>query len=171
MSITQEVLKEVLSYDPLSGVFIWVSPPKYHPRLKGEIAGSKIKDSNSDSFYWRIKIDRFPYRRSSLALLYMEGQMPELVDHRDGNTLNDRYENLRAATVTQNNWNHKPHKKDSLLPAGVRKINSGNYQARIQHQGKLLSLGTFDNPSEASEVYEAFRKNNYGEFYAPLYRG
>lgn len=169
--LTQEYLKSILRYNRSTGSFIWIKPPLQHPRLLGTDAGGYRKDSNSENLYCYIKINRRRYKRASLAILYVTGVMPALVDHKNGITTDDRYRNLRPATQQQNAWNTRDYSRTSPLPMGVRQVQSGRYQARIRHEGKLISLGVFDDPEQASETYQSFKKQHHGEFYAGLHRG
>ena len=160
----QRYLKQRLLYSPKSGVFYWIQPPPGHSDLLGEEAGSAcLSDSKP---YWYIQIDRVKYKRSRLAFLYLVGFMPQdQVDHINGNSLDDRWQNLRPATAMQNAWNHKSRARGNDLPMGVRKnASSGRYAARIGVRGKQISLGSFNTPEEAHAVYLNARKQYFGEF-------
>lgn len=160
----QAELKSRLLYSPRSGKFFWIKPPAAHSDLLGEEAGSTAQCRRGKS-YVVIQINGRKYRRSHLAFLYLEGHLPrDCVDHINGNSLDDRWQNLRAATVTQNAWNHKHRTKKSDLPMGVRSTASGRFAARIGVKNVQISLGTFDTPSAAEAAYQNARKKYYGEF-------
>src|SRR5262249_32141337 len=98
--ITQERLKEVLFYSPKTGTFIW--RVTLNPRGKaGSVAGCK------DGAYWAIRIDRTLYDAHRLAWLYMTGEWPEGIDHRDKDGINNRWKNLREADQSQNGANSR----------------------------------------------------------------
>jgi len=158
----QHRLKEVLSYNPDDGSWIWINPPKQHPRLKGCNAGTKRPSRGL--YYLKIRVDHKVYSAHRLAFLYMEGFMPKIVDHINGNTLDNRWNNLRPVTQNQNAWNTKIFKKRSNLPMGVRFNASGNYGARIAYYNKTLYLGTYSTPEEASFVYLKKRRELFGEY-------
>lgn len=160
----QAYLKQRLLYSPKSGVFYWISPPPAHSDLLGELAGSPTLCNGKA--YWTITIDRVKYKRSRLAFLYITGAMPpDQIDHINGNSLDDRWQNLRPATATENAWNHKGRARKVNLPMGVRKnASSGRFSARIGVRGKQISLGSFDTPEEAHAVYLNARKQYFGEF-------
>lgn len=86
-----------------------------------------------------------------------------LVDHRDGNTLNNRRCNLRAATYTQNAQNRKRRIDCTSGFKGVGRHGSG-WRARIVVDGRRHSLGTFPAPEEAAQAYDRFAVAHYGEF-------
>jgi len=82
------------------------------------------------------------------------------IDHKDGNPLNNKLDNLRWATNTEQAQNHK------RLPSKSGK--SGVYvSARIQYNGQKINLGVFPTIEEASEYYEAVARGLLGEFYRP----
>ena len=91
-----------------------------------------------------------------------------VVDHINGNTLDNRKENLRVCTVAENNCN-RTNKRNSTGYKGVRKDGSKEkpYTARIQHKRKVYLLGSFASPEEAHEAYCAKAKELHGEFWQP----
>lgn len=80
----------------------------------------------------------------------------EIVDHRDGNGLNNRRSNLRKGTQSQNCVNRRKTPGSNLR--GVRP-KKGKWQAYIKYQGKQRSLGYFDSAEKAHTAYlvEAYR--------------
>ncbi len=90
--LTQERLKEVLKYNPDTGIFIWERPSRSKV-TKGEEAGCLCDG------YIQIGIDYVKYRAHRLAWLYMEGYFPEQeVDHKDRVRRNNKWENLRLVS-------------------------------------------------------------------------
>jgi hypothetical protein len=162
--IDASALKQILLYAPRKGVFYWIKPPKAHADLLGEEAGSAAQ-SGSGKSYVNIQIGGRKYRRSRLAFLYMIGRWPdETIDHINGNSLDDRWVNLREATIMQNAWNHHKRRKRSTLPMGVRTNPSGRFSARICVNRRHIQLGTFDCEYEAHEAYRIASIKYYGEF-------
>lgn len=84
------------------------------------------------------------------------------IDHKDRNPLNNRIENLRLATPSQNRANIG--KLRGTLPRGVRSHGKG-FQATINRGGRKVCLGTYPTPEEAREVYASKGKEFYGEFF------
>ena len=75
----------------------------------------------------------------------------EIVDHKNGDTLDNRRENLRIATSTQNNRNISPGRKNNtsgFLGVGWH-VARGKWQASIRVGGKLQYLGLFDDVEAA----------------------
>lgn len=158
-------MESTFDVDADAGVLTWRVAPKNHPRMAGRPAGCS-RPNQSNKRYVYVKKDRMALRRGWLIFLWVNYRWPaDLLDHIDGNSMNDSRSNLREATVTQNAWNHKRRAKRSTLPMGVRIIpKSGRYQARIAVNKRMLHLGAFDTPQEAQTVYLAKRKELFGEF-------
>ena len=73
------------------------------------------------------------------------------IDHINGNTLDNRIENLRAVSHRENNQNMKKHRMGGLPGVNYLK-NSNNYQSRIKI-GKLITLGYFNDIKTAYKAY------------------
>ena len=99
--LTHERLLQLLTYDPVTGVFRW----RYSRRgcSAGAVAGRVKPDG-----YRQIMLDSRAYYAQRLALFYVTGEWPEReVDHKDGCRDNNAWSNLRDATRRQNMWNTK----------------------------------------------------------------
>lgn len=89
-------------------------------------------------------------------------------DHINGNSLDNRKKNLRAATHKQNARNRKPHKGGTSKFKGVHWCKgSQKWRAMIKIGDKLTSLGYFRCEIEAVQAYESAAKEAFGEFYQP----
>lgn len=88
------------------------------------------------------------------------------VDHIDGDGLNCRLRNLRAATRSENIRNARLGTRGSSGFKGVSKEKS-RWRAEIYVGGKCLYLGSFDKPDDAHEAYKRAAQEHYGAFYNP----
>lgn len=87
------------------------------------------------------------------------------IDHRNGNSLDNRRCNLRIATQSQQCMNSKLRKDNMLGTKGVRAKPSGKYEARINDlNGKRIQLGTYATIKEAALAYRLAAQRLYGEF-------
>lgn len=116
---------------------------------------------------WRV-YDR--YVRSGPLLLHrliMGAERGQIVDHKDGNTLNNTRENLRFCTHAQNMQNSKTRSHSGTGVKGVQK-HKLRYRARIRIGGKQVTLGNYFTLQEAKDAYDKAALAQFGEF-ARLY--
>ena len=157
------LVRESLDYDPATGIMTWRFVSKYHSEKNGTQAGCPVPKKNK--YYHVICLGGKKWGRSVLAFAWMTGEWPQaMIDHRDGDGLNDRWKNLREATALQNAQNMKRMTKKSPLPMGVRETRYGKYVARIREAGTAFHIGVFATPDQASAAYRAERKRRFGEF-------
>lgn len=88
-----------------------------------------------------------------------------MVDHINGNTLDNRKKNLRIATRSENMWNRRKTKLNKTGYKGVRmKEKSKKYEATIAVNKKWLHLGYFNTPQEAARAYNSAAQKYHGQF-------
>lgn len=81
---------------------------------KGDVAGHL--DSNE---YWRVALGKTRFSAHRIIFLMFNNHLPAIVDHSDGNTLNNRYINLRASDSKKNQRNCKADKRNKSGVNGV----------------------------------------------------
>jgi hypothetical protein len=84
-----------------------------------------------------------------------------MVDHINGNKLDNRRENLRVVSMAQNVMNSP---KRSGLYKGVSRASKNRYRARLTFNGKELNLGVFENPQDAARMYNFWARDLFGEY-------
>lgn len=151
--VTQERLKEVLSYDPDTGLFRWKKSLSNRGPV-GAIAGRVTQRGCIV-----IGIDTRPYKAHRLAFLYINGDWPvNKVDHRDGDPTNNAWENLRDVTQKVNSENaRKPRSNNKSGLMGVR-TGKNKFYAHITCSGVNNYLGGYDTAQEAHEAYLAAKR-------------
>ena len=86
-------------------------------------------------------------------------------DHHNGNGLDNRKENLRIATNTQNQHNAKIRKDNKSGHRGISLVKGyKKWQAGIKINGRLEYLGYFNTKQEAVDAYHKVSKPLHGEF-------
>lgn len=149
-----------LSYDPLTGDFRWQVAGKNTVGI-GRIAGTL-----HHSGYRHIKIGnvRFPSHR--LAWLFHTGEWPQQsIDHINTIKTDNRIENLREASHSQNGFNRPMSSRNTSGFKGVSWSKREKvYRAQIKVNRKNIFLGLFSDPAEAHEAHKEAAKKYHGEF-------
>lgn len=145
--ISQTDLKNLLRYDPLTGIFHWTQT---HPK-RVYVCDTQAGFIDKQSGYACIKIQGRSYRQHILAYLYMTGSYPppgHVIDHEDHNRANNIWTNLKCVTHSQNSRNVSGTRHSRTGHQGVRQ-RGFKYVAYIKVDGKIKHLGTFGSASEA----------------------
>lgn len=88
-----------------------------------------------------------------------------VVDHIDGNGLNNCRANLRVCNQAENARNRRIHKNNKAGLKGVYRDNkSGRFRAQIRHNNTKVHLGSYGTPEEAHSVYLAAAQRLHGKF-------
>ena len=156
-TLTQQRLKELLSYDSETGVFTWKM------RRSGQRRPGAIAGCINGLSYRCIRIDRRLHLAHRLAWLYAHGSFPAVeLDHINGNPSDNRLANLREATHAQNMANGKT--KRTGLKGVYWDKRYKKWYARIKKDGKSISRGPFDTEKEAGEARWKLAQGLHGEF-------
>jgi hypothetical protein len=127
----------------------------------GEEAGFLHKDTG----YRRVKIDGKPHGVHRVIFFMCTGLQPSVVDHINGNLLDNRIENLRVADCSQNMHNRSMNKNNTSGVKGVSWISSKNgWVAQIGLNGKCKTLGCFNTKELAAEFLELAREMLHGNY-------
>lgn len=162
---TQAVLRELLDYEPLTGIFRWRKEPRPNRPLIGKIAGSARKTG-----YLYIAVDGSDQIGAHrLAWIYVHGLTigGAEIDHKDGNPSNNAIENLRLATSSQQKQNKgaQSNNRCGLKGAFYHAAHKGKkWRSQIKVADRLIFLGYFHTAEEAHEAYASAAVAHFGEF-------
>lgn len=152
--LTQERLRRLLFYDPETGVFTWrIGRGR---QSAGGIAGCPFSKREGGPRYLAIGVDGRLYQNAGrLAWLYMIGDFPKgQVDHKNRNSLDNRWSNLRLATHGQNQANRGPQKNNTSGLKGVIYIASRKrWRAQIAFGGRTKCIGYAQSKEDAYALY------------------
>jgi hypothetical protein len=155
--ITQPQLKEILSYDQETGIFVWIKPTSKRFKV-GDRAGSKCKTHG----YRHIGIMGISYGEHRLAWLYVYGEFPEQTDHINHIRDDNRIKNLRDVSPADNAKNLSIYSNSESGIAGVVwQKKSYRWKSMIAVNGKDLYLGVYVDKFEAICVRMS-ANNKYG---------
>lgn len=141
ITLTQKYLKEILYYDPDTGVFMWLAA---RSRINaGDIAG--YVTIRSGKKYIDIGICGKTYRAHRLAWLYMHGAFPPNdIDHINGDGLNNSISNIKLSTAQENGMNKKLLSTNTSGMCGVSWGKGKNkWYSHIYYKGKQRYLGYY----------------------------
>lgn len=160
--LTPERLKELLHYDPDTGLFTWLVDRGAH-RCKGQHPGTP--DATG---YLMIRVDYVIYKAHRLAWLYMRGEWPkEYVDHINGIRTDNRWDNLREANPAQNTINSQPRPNKTGL-RGVTVSSKNSFKASIRIDGAYVYLGNFPTAEAAHEAFKQAAAVHHGPYRKPV---
>lgn len=166
-----EYLRECLDYDPSTGLLRWKARPREHfadSRVFGTwntcFAGKEAFTALNASGYRNGSLDWVGYYAHRIVWKIMTGkEPPRVMDHKDRNRANNRWNNLRAATDSQNfvNQTYVWSKSGAF---GVRQLPSGLWNARVHKDHKCYCVGSFATKEQAISERLRVAKELYGEF-------
>ena len=158
MEITKDLLHELFEYK--DGVLYWKNSRANNKIKKGDVAGN-VKNNG----YLYISINNKLYRGHRLIFLMHYGYFPKYIDHIDNNRLNNRIENLRPATASENQHNSKISSHNTSGVKGVSWcIREKKWRAGVMCGGITKYSGRFSSLEKAIEVIKNVRKQLHGEF-------
>lgn len=126
----------------------------YNP-ITGEMISRRTNRSTGwiEDGYRHITIKNKDYRVHRLIWMYLHDRWPvEMIDHINGDKLDNSMENLREVTARQNAENRNTVNPISGLK-GVSAYGNKRWKASIGHKGKVIYLGVYDSKEEAYDVY------------------
>jgi hypothetical protein len=158
--LSKDLLHELFEYK--DGELYW----KKRPSLKAVQAkiGNKA-GTICNNLYKQVSINKEYYYIHRIIFAMFYGYFPNFVDHIDGNPSNNKIENLREATQTQNNYNAVLKSNNT---SGYKNVywdkRSSKWLVMVKVERKNKHIGYFDNILIANNAAIMARKQYYGEF-------
>ena len=155
---TQEEVLRLFEYR--DGVLYWKERPRCSRKPPGDISAG----FESTQGYKKVKVNKETYYVHQIVFLMHHGYIPEVVDHIDRNTSNNRIENLRASNKSLNACNSKLRADNSSGHRGVtwNKV-STKWQVQLQFKNRCKHFGLFDDFELACLVADESRRLYHGE--------
>ena len=146
-------LDELLSFDPDTGEIRWKCKSHVNARINiGDEAGTILTDPRNGRKCRQIKIDGILYKAHRLAYYYWTGEQPPEVDHKNGNSLDNRKDNLRAANRKLNMNNMGMHKNNTSGVTGV------SYNKRMKLWHAEFGSGQFKRLNKTHKLFKTFEE-------------
>jgi hypothetical protein len=156
-------LRTVVLYNPATGVISYL--PRENDQRSFAYSGKEAGKLDGRG-YRQIRVEGHVVLAHRLAWALMTNEWPESqIDHINGDTLDNRWINLRLATRSQNMANTKLRRDNKTGFKGVvRSRTPGKFYAQIGFHGRTINLGTFDSAEEAAQAYRTAAREKFNEF-------
>lgn len=156
-NVLQELANSLFFYDGEN--LLWKKRQAKKTKI-GDIVGSQSPDG-----YRYVKFNEKFTGVHRIIFLMAYGYLPEEIDHKDGNGLNNRLENLRPATREQNQQNKKPYRNNTSGAKGVTwKPSKKLWIVRVQTNNTRKHVGSFKDFELAALVADMAREKYHGKF-------
>ena len=157
--LTQQRCHELFRYDPETGNLVWRTT-KSAKAIAGSVAGSINAKGHVN-----LQVDRKMYAAHQVVYLMHHGYIPDEIDHCNRDKTDNRIENLRPATSSQNKGNIGLLRNNQSGYRGVsQNSRSGKWHAQIKICGRQTYLGRYATPEQAALRYNEAARQYFGEF-------
>ena len=120
-----------------------------------------LPKTRGEGFYLYAQVNRRTVYMHRIVAHAPDGKQ---VDHINGDPSDNRRENLRLATQSENNANRASYKPKSGFRGVYAQPHGHTWQVKISVGGKIVRGGSFADPVEAARRYDRLAREHYGEF-------
>jgi len=153
--IDSNLVREMFHY--VDGGLVWAVN-----KGRAKIGDRPCKNNNG---YKIFRINQVSYLEHRLIWAWHNMPFAPLIDHINGDITDNRIENLRAATHSQNMRNSRvPSNNTSGVKGVYWEKEKGKWRVQIWNNGKQQFVGRFLTIDEAKSAAFEFRKINHAEF-------
>ena len=157
-ALTQEEAHRLFEYR--DGMLFWKEKPKCSRKTDGSLEAGTVTTGG----YKKFTLQQKKYYVHQIVFLMQHGYTPPVVDHIDGNTTNNRIENLRASDKAKNACNSKTRKDNTSGCRGVAWHKKSNkWMVQVVQNKKPKYLGLYEDFEFACLVADEARDLYHGE--------
>ena len=171
MNITTEITRELLNYEPETGVFTWNTRARNWFKSEGNYKRGNAKNAGEAAGCIGTNARGYPvlvirvlgkmHKAARLAFLWMGEPLPEQVDHDNGDSLNQAWANLKPSSAADNNKNLSMYRNNTSGITGVFwNEATDKWKAQVRSSGKQIYLGLFYDINEAAAAVSTFHAAN-----------
>lgn len=159
MTLTQEEAHRL--FECKDGVLFWKEKPRCSRRTDKSLEAGTVTTGG----YKKVGVQQKRYYVHQIVFLMTHGHIPVLIDHIDGNTANNRVQNLRASDKSKNACNSKLRKDNTSGHRGVIWSKAcKKWTAKIQVRNKQMHIGVFDDYELACLAADEARNLYHGAY-------
>lgn len=156
--ITYEEVKKLFTYK--DGWLYWNRP---HKSARGKYVPGDRAGVKHSAGYIQISLHKKLYLAHRLIFLYHHGYLPRVLDHINGDKTDNRIENIRAASYSQNKFNTKLSANNTSGYKNVYNVN-GKWRVSFIIDGKSKYYGLYNDVHEAGKAAKQIRTELHKEF-------
>jgi hypothetical protein len=169
-----DYLEECFSLDHKAGVLTWKKRPLSHFKgthgrnnFNAQFAGKPAGSLRKDGYLYVLAYKRKCLLHRIVWKMVTGCEPTEQIDHINGVRGDNRFCNLREASMSENRRNSPVYRNNLLQTKGVRELQNGRFRVRIVEDKKLKDIGYFDTLEEAKAAFDKAAKELHGEFFHP----
>ena len=165
--LSKSLVRDLLDYNPITGHLRWrtrdrkwFSSDRAWRTFNTRFANKPALTSTNTSGYFQGPFLGKHELAHRLIWVWMTGDIPDEIDHKDGVRTNNKWVNLRNVCRSTNAKNHARQRNSTTGFTGVGfSEEHQKYRARITFEGKRHHLGLFTTPKEAAKAYDLAKRS------------
>ncbi|MES2262144.1 MAG: HNH endonuclease [Pseudomonadota bacterium] len=163
IGISIDQLRNAINYDAKTGEMRWSATDGLRSRHFGKKCGNPMRDG-----YLRMRLHGVFLLCHRAAWAHHFGEWPSgQIDHINRDKADNRIENLRIATTSQNTANQGLTSRNRHGLKGITPLKNGKWQAAIGIRGTIKYLGSFETKETAHARHTEAAREAFGEFACP----
>ena len=166
--VTQELVRELLDYDPATGALTWRRRRRHWFTSRGTWKSWNARCAGKPAFTYVVRVGRLSgaifhqfYLAHRVIWLWMTGEWPSEIDHKNRNAADNRWRNLREVPHQINLQNTSLSQINKTGRIGVCRTKHGSFRAQINVDGENIYLGCHKT-LEAAAMARRVAEQHYG---------